>query len=102
MRLFSELSNPHGNVLMVSPLVFDAPKNISNEDFEEFVDRLKSLLKFYLKARGLSGSDEELGSLLEPSLTEGLFSIQRGLSRLGYYGIQHALKHPEEHCLEES
>jgi hypothetical protein len=99
--LFKELSNPSGNVLLITPLVFNAPHNLPEEDVEDFITRLRDLLKDYLKARGLSGSDEELDDLLEDKITEGLLLVQKGLSRLTYYGIQHALGHPEEHLSEE-
>ena len=94
--LFRELHTGSGSVLLISPLVFKAKRHPTNEELTAFHSDLRNLMAGYLRSHGLEGSFEELNTLLEGKITEGISLVQQGLSRLCYYGIQQALSEQQE------
>jgi len=93
-KLFTEVNTSAAKMLLITPIVFQGTEP-SAAATERFRQGLLSLLTEYLKAHGLSGSQEELNDLLEEKIVEGIVQVHQGLGRLGYYGIQHALEHPK-------
>ena len=93
-KLFTVVNTGSAKLLMITPVVFKG-KEPTEAETEKFRQGLLSLLAEYLKAHGLSGSQEELNDLLEEKLIEGIVQVKQGLDRLGYYGIQHALAQRE-------
>jgi hypothetical protein len=91
-KLFITSVTHDSRMLILTPLVFEGREPDAGAT-ERFGEGLKLLLRDYLKAHGLSGSEQELSDLLEDKISEGVVAISQGLSRLTYYGIQRSLKH---------
>jgi hypothetical protein len=84
--LFKQSMCGVAKMLMIVPIILEVKREPSVEETMNFKTRLTTLLQDYLRSHGLSGSLEELDSLAQDKILEGIDKVQAGLS--AYHAIQ--------------